>query len=253
MFRWFLTRVGLPVGVLLGVGFGLRGSGTALLDVILTIMIPAVALASLLSFATQLFVRTFRRTRITATVLVAGIVTLTVVGGAGVLVGASHAPHGRWNRLPDPPAPAVSLAGPTCYRMVGDDDGLIVVAAQQGGYFVYRPGSGSSGVWTREAAIPEDILQRSDDCRVMSRGGAIPRVRGGVLATYRVDDDGVDCGGRRHYILKEDGTVWEWSTGGCAITYLAGLAFYVTTLLAVGLAAGIGRLSDSAPFPWPRQ
>ena len=250
MFWWFFLRVGLPVGLLLGVGFAFDGAQTAWLQFVWAVAFPATALASALTVTNEAVVRSVQRTRLSGLVLVAVILGVTTVGGAYLFGRAARVPHGDWTRLPDPPESPVAFAGPTCYRMTTHDYGVVAVTAPQGGYFVYHHDTGPDGVWTTEPILPDSILQRAEGCQAIYRDNATPQVRGNVLARYRIDEDGTDCGARWHYLLMEDHSVWVWSTGGCAMLSFFGFLLYLAVLFGLGLAAGVGRLSTTVRSPW---
>jgi hypothetical protein len=234
--RWYLLRAGLPTGVLIALGEAINDQ-QVWWDVIVTIALPALALASVLAVAAEVFARRVPRSLRSKFAFVAVTTSLTIVGGLALLVLMPRLPHGHWVRLPDPPRVVRAFAGPTCLCMVGSDDGVVVMESSNGSYVVYHPQWGNS--WTVESAIPPEIVRRAEGCRRMLAESATPLTFGGVVARYRIDDNGVDCGGRRHYILKSNHTVWEWSTGFCAIPWLAGGAFYLIFLVLDGLILGL--------------
>jgi hypothetical protein len=153
-------------------------------------------------------------------------------------------------RLPDPPEHAEAFAGPTCSRLTGEDYGIVLVATPDGGYLRYDPVPAGRGAWKRVAAIPREVLERAEDCRPSLKSPKPPRISGVVVDRHRIDDDGADCTFIRHYVLKNDSSVWTWSTGGCAIGMILIFGLYLLLLSALGLTVGIARLSEHAPRPW---
>jgi hypothetical protein len=169
--QWYLLRAGLPTGVLIAVGEAIDDQ-QVWWDVIVTIALPALALASMLAVATEVFARHVARSPRSDFVFVAMTATVTVMGGLALLVLVPRLPHGRWVRLPDPPRVVRAFAGPTCLHMVGSDDGVVVMEASDGGYVVYHPDWGNS--WTVEPAIPAEIERRAEGCRPMLTESSAP-------------------------------------------------------------------------------
>lgn len=252
-FRAHLLRAGLPVGLLLGLwesGFGHSGHW---LDFLLTASLSAVALAGLLTAVTEPFVRGVRRSRLRAVGLVCLVFLATVFGGFLILLVAERVPHGTWTRLPDPPEPAQGFAGPTCHVMNGRDDNEVYIYVAGGRYLSYHAATDGPAGWTEEAKLPVGPRGSLSVCPPGAYGSATPFKFGRILARYRIDDDGVDCGGRRHYLIMADRSIWTWSTGECAMAQIAAYGLFLAALVICGLVAGIGRLSSKTSPAWTQQ
>jgi hypothetical protein len=242
-FREHFVGGGLLVGCLVGVGTALLGARTDWLDLVLTIVISAATFAGVMTLATELVCRTFRRSGGATGLLFGSAIVASLLGGMAILRAAEQIPHGRWQRLPDLPIPARVFAGPPCHRLVGSDDRVVVLATVSGRYLVRHRGS-AGGQWAEESAIPDSIAERGERCQPMFLESATPTLQGRVVESFRIDDDGVDCDGRRHYRLLADGSVWEWSTGGCAMMWLMGHLTFSIVLLVVGVTAARRRLGS---------
>jgi hypothetical protein len=236
---------GLPVGIMIGLGTAFFGPHTSWLDLILTTAVCAVAFAGLLTLVTEPFIKTFRRSAVTVGAMIVLVTVTILVGGIFLLEAADRVPHGKWERLPDPPEPARFFAGPTCHRLVGRDDGVVFVFTASGSYFAYHE---DAARWTREATAPDTLSERG--CRSRYRRRGTPMKAGRVVASYYVDDDGTDCGGRRYYRLLADGSIWEWSAGGCIVAWLAGHILFAIALLVVSAIVIYTRLRPSAWNAW---
>jgi len=173
------------------------------------------------------------------------VTVMSLVGGIALLEAADRVPHGKWTRLPYPPEPARSFVGPTCHRLVGHDDDVVFVVTASGSYFAYH---GDIATWTKETSLPDTVTERG--CRSRYRRHGTPMKAGRAIASYHVDDDGTDCGGRRYYRLLADGSIWEWSAGGCIVTWLAGHIVFAIALLVVSAIVIYTRLRPSAWNAW---
>lgn len=251
-FRRHFLYAGLPVGLMIAFGMAIRGPSTLWWDLLLTIGVPATLMAGALVAVTEPFVRAVRRSPLTASILVALTLVVTVVGGSALLLAAAHLPHGRWMRLPDPPTSTQSFAGPTCYELGDSERGIVYVSTSDGVPFAFHRGSGEPADWRRVAALPDSGGKQSAFCQVQRGDRATPYKRGRALAAHRIDDIGADCGGRRHYLLMSDHSVWTWSTGGCALSQVSGYFFFLIAVVVLGFNAGVRRLSANASAPWVR-
>jgi hypothetical protein len=246
VFRRYLVRGGIPVGIMIGIATAFFGPHTAWIDFALTTALSGLLFVGLVAAVAEPFIRKFPRSGVSVFLLCVLMIITTLVGGLAIFEGAVRIPHGRWIRLPDPPEPVRAFAGPTCYRLTGRDDGVIFAVNATGKYLVYHQDRAPDMGWTLEAGIPDSIADRGKGCRPMMRARATPPKSGQVVATYRVDDNGVDCGGRRHYLLLADGSIWNWSDGSCAIAAVFGRLLFAVALLLVGAAIIDGRLR----LPW---
>ena len=244
-FRSYLTSGGIPVGLMIGLGTAFYGLNTNWPDFILTTAVCALALAGLLTLVIEPFIKTFRRSAGTISAVILLITMTTLVGGMVLLIAAVNLPHGKWARLPDPPEPARSFAGRTCHELGDRDDSDIYVVTASGGIFAF---DGDAGRWSRETTLPDSTRERG--CHSMLTVRGTPMKVGRVIASYQVDDHGVDCGGRRYYRLLADGSIWEWSTGGCAIGWVAGLFVFAIGLLVVSVVIIFRRIRPAAPNAW---
>jgi hypothetical protein len=250
MVRWYLLGIGLPTGLMVGFGLAVNGPQTSWLDFAVTVTVTAVAMAAVVGGTVELYVSYVPRSLPGVAGLILVALGTTVVGGILVLSGAARFPHGRWVRLPDLPEHAEAFVGPTCSRLTGEGYGIVLVATPGGGYLKYDPLPTGAGTWNRVAAIPPEVLERAEGCRPSPASPEPPSISGVVVDRHHIYDDGADCVGTRHYVLKDDSSVWSWSTGGCAIGVFAILALYVLLICALGLTVGIARLSEHAPRPW---
>jgi hypothetical protein len=75
---------------------------------------------------------------------------------------------------------------------------------------------------------------------------------GRVVATRQIDFQGVDCGGRTHYLLLADGSMWRWGTGGCAIGEVMMLIGYAALVVLVSLLVAGGIVVLGPPVGWAR-
>ena len=244
-FRGYLIRAGIPVGVMIGVGTAYFGLHTSWPDLILTTAVCALAFAGLLTLVIEPFIQAFRRSAVPVGLMIVLATVTTLVGGFVLLEAADRVPHGKWERLPDPPEPARVFAGPTCHRLIGHDDGVVFVFTASRSYFAYHE---DAARWTREATAPDTLTERG--CRPIYRRSGTPMKAGRIIASYHVDDDGTDCGGRRYYRLLADGSIWEWSAGGCALAWLAGHMVFAIALLVVTAIVVYTRLRPSAWNAW---
>jgi hypothetical protein len=244
-FRGYLTSAGIPVGLMIGLGTAFFGLNTNWPDFILTTSICALAVAGLLTLVTEPFIKTFRRSAGTISVLILLITATTFVGGMVLLVAAVNVPHGKWERLPDPPEPVRSFAGPTCHKYHGGDDSQIYVVTASGGVFVYHR---NGARWSRETTLPDSVPERG--CYAFFKVRGTPMKMGRVIASYQVDEDATDCGGRRNYRLLADGSIWEWRVAGCALGMLGLLVVFAIALLIVSGVVIYRRLRSSASNAW---
>jgi hypothetical protein len=245
-FRGYLITGGVPVGIMIALSTAILGPNTSWLDFTLTTAICALALAGLLTVVTEPLIKTFRRSALTVGVMIVFVTLTTLIGGMGLLETADRVPHGQWSRLPDPPEPVRFFAGPTCQRLVGHDDGAILLARAAGRYLAYH---GKAEGWTREASAPESLRRRDAGCRPRYTGPGPPMKSGQIIASYHIDLDGSDCGGRRDYRLLADGSIWEWSDGACALSWFLGRVVFAIALLLVSIVVIYTRLR----FGWSKQ
>jgi len=234
-FRRSLLRVGLPLA--LAVSFGLGAHPLAnWLDFSLTLLGVALFVAAPLTAVTQALVRrgsSSLRGSVLAFVAIEGTVLIV---GVAVLWIASLVPHGGWRRLPDAPTGAAVFAGPTCVADPGPNARAVYLTTRAGQVFELRlditPAS-----WSPVASVPagaaNDFYCRHKETHEFST----PVKLGRAVASHQVMDQGADCGGRRHYKLMPDGSVWTWSTGSCALGAVFGLFFYVVLTLFLGTVA----------------
>jgi hypothetical protein len=238
-FRGYLMAGGIPVGIMIGLGTAFFGSGTAWLDFIITTAVCALVLAGLLTLVTEPLIMISRRSAATVGLMIVLVTLTTLLGGMGLLEAADRVPHRPWTRLPDPPETVRSFAGPPCHKLVGHDDGRVFLVTAAGNYLAYH---GEAEGWTREASGPDTLAERDTGCHPIYNGPG-PRMKSGqIIASYHVDDDGTDCGGRRDYRLLADGSIWEWSDGGCALSWVLGRFVFAIALLLVSIAVIYTRL-----------
>jgi hypothetical protein len=153
--------------------------------------------------------------------LLFALVFVDIITVTGVLLLLSRVPLGRWQRLPDPPEPALALLGPTCT----DDEATAYIQSTGGRFFRYigyRPRSTWSGVDSVPAGVPPTILPCSEPAAVPHR--------------LHVSIQGADCGGWAEYEIRHTG-IWARGDEGCALAAVFG--WIAGCLLTVGTSAGI--------------
>jgi len=249
LFRWCAARIGIISGLVLAITYVPWATNTRfgfIRDAALTLALVAFVMAAVPVLTTMVFVSRWQRTRLTEMLHAVSSLLLTMATGIALLVAAFLYPYGSWVRMPDPPFRAESFAGPTCRSLSAAESHVAVVYAPQNGYAVFQT-SDSTAFWTVHSAVPSSIIGAADGCNPLSDRGTAPWFRGTVAATLRIDDVGADCGGRSHYILSQDGSIWMWSTGGCAILILVMGVVYLLLVLFLGSAAA-GR---AGLVPWP--
>jgi hypothetical protein len=237
---------------LIGFGLTIRGDQTSWPDFVQTTITAAALVTVISALILEFYVRSLRRTA----PAVLGFVLLSLVTIPVVSVTAlglmQRVPHGRWVRIPDPPDAVVGFVGPVCLRLGGEGVGTVILATASGGYFVHNPGAAADDYWRHETRIPEAILEQAEDCRPPSFVPAAPSVSGVVLDAFRIDDVGADCGGTRYYVVKDDLSVWEWSTFSCSIGVFGILMLYFGLIVLHGVIVGVLRLSEGPPRRWSR-
>ena len=237
MAKWFLLRVGLPMGILIAVWPGLIGPAPTLTDFVRTACVTSLVLVGGLWTVASAFQRLGWRSRRSAVTLALLLAAGTVTGGMTALWWTMQLPHGSWTRLPDPPEQPQGLVGPTCLTSRPDATRLFVVTST-GRYLGYGLDSALQPRWTVRSSLPDDPARDQARCEETSGGRPPPRIPGDVVAVHRVEEFGVDCGGTTYYLLRSGGSVWTWSDYTCAlvpaILYLA----YCVLFAVLGLAAG---------------
>jgi hypothetical protein len=231
-------RVGLPFGVVAAFTEA-RGWW----EFAVTCLVAAAVLATALTAVTELSVAHLERSRLAEVTLFAAILTTVVGVGAGTLLVLDHLPHGRWYQLPTPPEPIQTFVGPTCHNMNGTDDELVSVRGASGRTFSYHGATGLRDAWRADTLPTARGLGEAGSCRPLLIGHPLtPSAPGPVAVRHQIDDNGVDCGGRRYYLLLTDGTLWTWSTGSCALAIVFGLAFLAILFVTLTIVTFVSRL-----------
>ena len=138
-------------------------------------------------------------------------------------------PHGRWERVADPPERVVEFAGPICYELSHQ---AIYAKTASGRFYVYNYPMSGQCYWEEVEGTAADTGR----CAVLQRRPyRPPRPPGAAVASAEVYDLGADCAGQRNYVLLEDGSIWQWDRGMCALA----VAFIYFLLVAVSIALGL--------------
>lgn len=227
-------RVGLPLGLAICIAADARPF-VSLVDFVVS-LVMATALVTLPIVAVSAWTRRCRgSSAVQATLAFLAVVGTTLGASVATLWAASEVPHGLWNRLPDAPAGTIAFAGPTCTRDTGPGAFTVYVTTKQGRLFRLKVDS------TPRRWLAVDSLMDSygaGGCPAAQVGPRKPPMYWGrALATYRIADQGADCGGNRFYRLMADQSIWEWSTGGCALTAVFGFLLFLLLALLLGIYA----------------
>ena len=176
--------------------------------------------------------------------LLALVATAPAATTAGLLV-ASGIPYANWHRLPNPPVPALGLAGPTCYE-VGTAAAYIRTAG--GKFYRYRTDHPEWG-WVLADSVPTTTDPVSGPCNrpIGGRDQSPPRVD---TRTLTITEVGADCGGRVQYALKAGSELWESATGSCAIgdvaIWIGACLLSVPVAVLLWIAVGLRRWRANA-------
>lgn len=216
MAKWFLLRVGLPVGFLVAVWPGLIGAVPTLADIVVTAGVTGLVLSAGLSAVTAVFLRFSCRSRGSFVMLGMLLAAGTVAGGIIALDWNMRLPHGRWVRLPDPPEQPQAFVGPGCLG-AGPEVTRLFVVMPSGRYLGYGFDPAMQHHWTMQSTLPAEAPSDRARCERASLGRPPPRIPQDVVAVHRVVQMGVDCGGTTYYLLRPGGSVWTWSNFSCAL------------------------------------
>ena len=246
-FRRIVVLAGVPLGAAVAGATAFR-SPTNWWDLFLTGLGASVVIGGALASVAHLFIRRVRRSAWTVFLFLVVIALSGLFAGLGAYAGAGVIPHGRWTRIPSPPEPVTGFLGPTCYSV--GTDGPVYARATSGRLYAFRLTAGEQETWTRADSIPAP--DSSGECaRSAPNTGWTPLKVGTVAATYQIEFRGVDCGGRTHYRLLQNGTMWRWGTGACAIGEAIILLAYLVFVLVVTLLVACAALVLRPPFGWP--
>jgi hypothetical protein len=246
LFGRVLLMAGLPLGLLCAAATSLD-SPISWLDLALTTVVTGGLLGGVLGGVAHGFVRHVRRSGWTVLLFFLVMLVMAFASGTAIYVGSMALPHGRWIRLLPPPEPVRDFVGPTCYHLGNPG---VYVRAVSGQLYAFRGGE-RDATWSREDSLPKDVLD--GPCSRDATGWAwTPLKPGPALASQRIDLRHADCGGRDHYVLLRDGSIWRWGTYSCAIGSLIFLCLYVVCVLVVGLITALVVVLLAPPLGWPR-
>ena len=252
-FKRLFLGVGLPLGAVIAVGLGGIRSASPI-DFLATAGLAGAAMAAALTPLTRLFPRKPGSPFFNSVSALLVILPATVIAACVVLWLAALVPHGAWRRMPDAPQGARAFAGLNCVDLADSAGQTVYLLTESGQLFATPRDATSDGTWFAVASLPESS-QHSYRCRGdPARRWATPLKLGRTVATYQIIDEGVDCGGHRHYRLMADGSVWTWSTGICALAILPLAVVYLLFASFLGVVAFMLRLPAStvhAPIPPP--
>lgn len=247
LFRRVLLIAGLPLGLLCAFATSID-SPISWLDLVATTAVTGGLLGAVLGGVAHGFARHVRRSGGTVTLFFVAMLVSAVTAGTAIYLGSAALPHGRWIRLLPPPEPVREFAGSTCYRHGHPG---VYVRAVSGQLYAFRRGEGES-TWSREDSLPAATGGDGLCSRAATGRAWTPLKPGPVLASQRIDLRHADCGGRDHYVLLRDGSIWRWGAYSCAIGSVAFLFLYEACVLGVGLITALGVVLLTPPLGWPR-
>jgi hypothetical protein len=248
LFIRILLIAGLPLGLAATVATA-RGSPVSWFDLGLTFITTGLMLGGTLASVTHLFVRRVRRTGWTVLLLFLSLSVTGLVAGVAVYALARWVPHGRWARIASPPEPIHQFEGPTCYEL--GRDATVYGRSISGRLYQYVKNATSDWTW-----VPADEPQSPPPgglcTRAPSSKGRTPFKLGPIVAARQIDLRGVDCGGRTHFLLLKDGSLWQWSTGSCAIGDFIMLLILAALLILMSLFVTTAAALLKPPLGWAR-
>ncbi len=213
-FSRVFIAAGVPVGLLAAAVFT-AGPDKSWVDFILSAIGSDLVFGFVLGTVAYLFSSGFRASGRNFVAL------FIVMGFVGVMVGelvffvGNALPHGHWVRIQNPPEKVMDFTGPTCY---GLGNHTVYVRTENGNFYSYDCFAGSQCLWRRVSSVPDQESVDSGFCAPgLRRKYWMPLAPGEIVASYKIDDMGADCGGQTNYILLGDESIWRWSRGSCTL------------------------------------
>jgi hypothetical protein len=245
--RRVVLIAGVPLGLLCAFATSID-SPISWLDFVATTAVTGGLLGAVLGGVAHGFARHVRRSGWTVTLFIVAMLASAFAAGTAIYLGSMALPHGRWIRLLPPPEPVREFVGPTCYHLGHPG---VFVRAVSGQLYAFRRDKGEP-TWSREDSLPAARGERDGLCSRAATGRAwTPLKPGPVLASRRIDLRHADCGGRDHYVLLRDGSIWRWGAYSCAIGSVAFFFLYEACVLGVGLITAMAMLLLAPPLGWP--
>ena len=243
---------GLPLGVVAGFAASVR-SLVSWPDLAITILLSTVVIGTALGLLTGVFVHHVRRRPLTVALFLLATLTIGVLVTAAVYVGGALLPHGRWERIPDPPEPVAALAGPTCYDLVFSTYPIVYARTQSGKAYRLQAGEDSGVEWLPADSIPASGAERYPFCRERDRtlNSRSPTPPGRVASSHWIRLEGADCFGRVRYVLIASGSVWRWGTSSCTIGEVGIFVFVVGIAAVWSLVVAYMSIRGRPPLGWP--
>jgi hypothetical protein len=246
--RRVVLIAGLPLGFLCAFATSLD-SPISWLDLVATTTVTGSLLGAVLGGVAHGFARHVRRSGGTVTLFFVAMLASAFTAGTAIYLGSMALPHGRWIRLLPPPEPVREFVGPTCYHLGHPG---VYVRAVSGQLYAFRRGDGEP-TWSREDSLPAARGEPDVLCsRAVTSRAWTPLKPGPVLASRRIDLRHADCGGRDHYVLLRDGSIWRWGAYECAIGSVIFFFMYEACVLGVGLITALAVVLLPPPLGWPR-
>ena len=232
-FRRFFLRIGLPYGLPIAIGTSLS-SYFAWYDFVLTALGCALAFAVPLAAVAEVFRRWITPGLAGRIGLACSLLLTALAVSDPLFLFVRDVPHGRFRRLADPPAPAVSMVVQPCATWSTRDRGEVAVATQGGRWYVWKDHGTLPGSWT---AVPDSAsIARIpiDSCtRRSSEHYRTPLKTGRIVSRGQYVEDHVDAGFHAHYLLMSDGSVWRWEDADAAYVSIA--AYFLMMIITVVL------------------
>jgi hypothetical protein len=243
---------GLPLGVVAGVAASAR-SLVSWPDLAITVLFSTVVIGTAFGLLTGAVVNHVRRRPLTAALFLLATLTVGVLVTAAVYVGGALLPHGRWERMPDPPEPVAALAGPTCYDLSLSTYPIVYARAQSGRVYRLQGGEGSGAEWVPADSISAHGSERAHYCaeRDTTLNRRSPTTPGRVASSHWIRLEGADCGGRVRYVLTAPRSVWRWGTSSCTIGEVGMFVFVVGIAAVWSLVVAYLSIRGRPPLGWP--
>jgi hypothetical protein len=240
-FRAFFLRIGLPYGLLIGIGTSLPVP-FAWYDFLLTTVFCAMVFAAALWSVAEVAIRWIPPTGINKAAIAFAIVIVALVVGDGTLLLVRDIPHGRFRRLPDPPAAVASIIVVPCQRWHDVRHPRLYVIDSLGRQYAYVDTDSTVGLWEPLPGSATVAALPLDSCPPFA---AKPFASPWMLARVRASGQSVWLGiegfVHRHYVVLADGTIREWmdsesAMGPYASALLMGIVSIVLAIVAYRLA-----------------
>jgi hypothetical protein len=237
--------MGLPFGLLIGLPYGYLYYRDDWRGVVAVALVCTVVYGIVLGALITGVVRrvAWSKRAFVLAVTAAGLVGLTL--GALISFGFFAMPRGSWERIADAPEGTVEIVGHSHYSYSG---GSLFVKTANGELYEYiweNPYRGErTGHWQRAEAPPDPLARGEDDETCPPDNGLWhsplqPRIPRRVMSSYSLDLCEVDFTVQLHYLLLDDGGLWEWGRMDTALACLFCLPPPALGGLLIGVLAAI--------------